>query len=81
MTITVRLFSVVRERAGISQVALTLPELATVAVARDALLERFPALRALTAGTAFAVNLSYTSLETQLHEGDELALIPPVSGG
>ena len=74
--ITVRLFAGLRERAGLGTTALELPE---DAVAGDvwALLnlgERPP-------GIAFAVNRAYASEDTPLADGDEVALIPPVSGG
>jgi MoaE-MoaD fusion protein len=74
--VTVRLFAMLRERAGVPEVTLDLPEGARVA---DALAE----LRALAAGIplVMAVNREYASEETPLDPGDELALIPPVSGG
>jgi molybdopterin converting factor subunit 1 len=74
--VTVRLFAMLRERAGAPEVTLELPEGARVG---DALAE----LRALAAGIplVMAVNREYASEETPLDPGDELALIPPVSGG
>jgi len=74
--VTVRLFAALRERAGASEVALDLPEGARVA---DAL----AALDELAAGVplVMAVNREYASEDTTLDPGDELALIPPVSGG
>jgi molybdopterin synthase catalytic subunit len=74
--ITVRLFAVLRERAGASQVTLELPDGARV---RDALRE----LAGLADGLplVMAVNRDYADEETVLDPGDELALIPPVSGG
>jgi molybdopterin converting factor subunit 1 len=74
--VTVRLFAMLRERAGAPEVTLELPEGARVA---DALTE----LRALAEGIplVLAVNREYASEETPLDPGDELALIPPVSGG
>jgi len=82
MTISVRLFAVLRERAGRERVELELADGATVddAVAAlgkqaglDGLLEALP--------VAMAVNREYASGATELRPGDELALIPPVSGG
>jgi MoaE-MoaD fusion protein len=72
----VRLFAALRERAGAEEIELVLPEDALVADALDRLAE-------LTAGVSvvMAVNQEYARTETQLHPGDELALIPPVSGG
>jgi molybdopterin synthase catalytic subunit len=76
MQVTVRLFAGLRERAGADQVQLELPDGARV---RDALSE----MAALTAGlpVVMAVNREYADVEHPLGAGDELALIPPVSGG
>jgi len=82
MTVTVRLFAMLRERAGRDAIELELADGARVADALEALrdgtalgeaLERMP-VRA-------AVNREYVGSDTPLAEGDELALIPPVSGG
>src|SRR4051794_9600566 len=74
--VTVRLFAMLRERAGSDSVTLTLPEGARV---RDAL----DSLAGLAEGIplVMAVNREYASEEHVLAAGDELALIPPVSGG
>jgi len=74
--ITVKLFAVLRERAGASEVTLELPEGARV---RDAI----DSLASVTAGVpvVMAVNREYVPPDRSLAEGDELALIPPVSGG
>jgi MoaE-MoaD fusion protein len=76
MQVRVRLFAGLRERAGASEVELELPEGALVGDA----LER---MRALTDGlpVLMAVNQEYADPGATLHGGDEVALIPPVSGG
>jgi molybdopterin synthase catalytic subunit len=76
MRVTVRLFAGLRERAGTAEVELELPDGARVA---DALAE----LRSLTSDTPVvaAVNREYADAELALRPGDEVALIPPVSGG
>ena len=76
MRVRVRLFAQLRERAGASEVELELPEGARV---RDAL----AAVRELAAGlpVVMAVNREYASEDSALAPGDELALVPPVSGG
>lgn len=76
MRVTVRLFAQLRERAGRRELELDLPEDAAV---RDAL----AAVEELTAGlpVVMAVNREYADEGVRLHAGDELALIPPVSGG
>jgi molybdopterin converting factor subunit 1 len=76
MEVTVRLFAILRQRAGQDAVALELPEGARV---RDAL----DALSDVTADVCcvMAVNREYAQDDDVLQAGDELALIPPVSGG
>lgn len=81
MTVRVKLFAVLREKAGVSEWALELPDGATVADARQPLLARFPALRDYVGRCAYAVNRAYAKPDTVLYDRDELALIPPVSGG
>ncbi len=81
MRIRARLFAMLREQAGEAEVVLDLGPGATVADAAAALTERLPALRPYAARVAYAVNESYVKPDTPLHDGDELALIPPVSGG
>jgi len=82
MTVTVRLFAVLRERAGAETVALELADDATVADALSALAQR-PGLDELLERmpVRMAVNRDYAEAKTRLQSGDELALVPPVSGG
>ena len=81
MRVRVKLFAVLRERAGESEAMLELPDGATVAVARDLLARTYPTLATHLSRVAFAVNQSYVKPDAPLADGDELALIPPVSGG
>ena len=81
MNVTVKLFAIVRERAGVGELSLDVPAGATVAAAGRAIVERFPVLKEFEPRVAYAVNREYASRETVLRDGDELALIPPVSGG
>jgi MoaE-MoaD fusion protein len=83
MILQVRLFAVLRERAGRDTLEIELAEGATVAEAMRALAAASePLAGALEAmPVVMAVNRSYASEETPLATGDELALIPPVSGG
>ncbi len=76
MDVRVRLFAMLRERARAGEVALELPDGASVA-------EALEALGWLTDGipVVMAVNREYAEPEATLRAGDELALIPPVSGG
>ena len=81
MRITVRLFAGVRERAGAGVMALSLPDGATVEEAVEAVLRELGGERVLPSRLLTAVNEEYVRRDTVLLDGDELALIPPVSGG
>jgi molybdopterin synthase catalytic subunit len=76
MRVTVRLFAQLRERAGTAELSIELPEGARV---KDAIDE----LGALTGElpVVMAINREYADRDAPLSPGDELALIPPVSGG
>jgi len=82
MVVQVRLFAVLRERVGADSLELSLGPEATVDDALASLRER-PPLDALLAElpVVMAVNRDYAVGSTVLRAGDELALIPPVSGG
>ena len=82
MLFHVRLFAMLRERAGRDAVQVELPDGATVRDAVDAV-AREHGLGELMARmpVVMAVNREYASADTSLSEADELALIPPVSGG
>lgn len=81
MRVVVRLFAILRERAGTGEFQMDLPDGATVASAAQRLIEIHPSVRDHARHVAYAVNREYARPETQLHDGDELAVIPPVSGG
>jgi MoaE-MoaD fusion protein len=76
MQITVRLFAGLRELAGTGRQELEFPDVASVSDVWPAL-----GLGPEPAGVLYAVNRAYADRETELSEGDEVALIPPVSGG
>ena len=81
MRITVKLFAILRDRAGVSEIPLDLPEQCDVSAASAAIAERLPAIADFLPRVAHAVNREYMPTTTTLEDGDELALIPPVSGG
>jgi molybdenum cofactor biosynthesis protein MoaC/molybdopterin converting factor subunit 1 len=82
MEVELRLFAVFRERAGRERLALELPEGATVADALAAAAEQ-PGLGEILAAMPVraALNREYVDDDAPVAAGDELALIPPVSGG
>ena len=79
--ITLRLFAVFREALGTSTLTQEVPEGTTVEQVLAQLIDRFPALAGAEAAVSFSVNRSYAAADTVLHAGDEVAFIPPVSGG
>jgi MoaE-MoaD fusion protein len=79
--IRVRLFAIQRELAGTREVALELPDGADVEAAWEALVARHPVLAAGRSSMRFARNGEYADPGTPLADGDEVAMIPPVSGG
>jgi molybdopterin converting factor subunit 1 len=81
VTIEVLLFAQARERAGVSRLALELPEGSRVGDALDAVVRAHPGLAPLVPSLAVAVNGVLARTEAPLHPGGELALLPPVSGG
>ena len=81
MKLSVRLFAILRERAGADSVEIDVPEGSTVADAIEAL-RRQPGLTELDAlPVRLAVNQEYADPAEPIEPGDELAAIPPVSGG
>jgi molybdopterin synthase catalytic subunit len=82
MEVEVRLFAMLRERAGIDRVTVELPDGATVGDAIAAVSgERELGELIAAMPVVMAVNREYAAAEDPLSAGDELALIPPVSGG
>ncbi|MEA2574629.1 MAG: sulfur-carrier protein [Chloroflexia bacterium] len=81
MKVTVRLFATFREAAGTSENVNQVEPGTTVAQLWDALQTQFPRLQPMAAISAFAVNGYYAKPTTRLADGDEVAFIPPVSGG
>lgn len=82
MRVTFLLFASARELCECSEVSLELSEGSrSVAAALDALCARFPRLSPLRPQLQLAVNHRYAAPELELAEGDEVAVIPPISGG
>jgi molybdopterin synthase catalytic subunit/molybdopterin converting factor small subunit len=81
LRVRVRLFAIQRELAGTRGVEVALPDGATIEDAWAALVNRFPVLAPGRASLRFARNGGYAPPDTPLGDGDEVAMIPPVSGG
>jgi molybdopterin synthase catalytic subunit len=80
MNVRVRLFASAREAAGVGHLLLELPDGATVSEAIDRITKAHPLVREIQQ-LVIAKNRDYVGLDERLADGDELALIPPVSGG
>lgn len=81
MNVRVRCFAAVREIVGVGELVVELPEGSTLDQLIHQLQSQFPKLQALTGSLLFSVNREYASTDKKLAAGDEVALIPPVSGG
>jgi molybdopterin converting factor subunit 1 len=79
MCVKVRLFASYREAAKTNRLDAPLAAGARISDLIELLAERLPALR--TAPGMVAVNHTYVGPDFTLHDGDEVAFIPPVSGG
>jgi molybdopterin converting factor subunit 1 len=79
--VTVRLFARLREIVGAPEIHLTLREGATAGEAWARLADQHAELEAYASSISCAVNEDYARLSAPLREGDEVAFLPPVSGG
>ena len=81
MHITVKLFALMREYAGTDTVDLELPEGVDIAQALAVLQHQYPVLKPYVDNARLSLHMEFVDAETLLRPEDELALIPPVSGG
>src|SRR5438876_9302122 len=81
MRVRVFFFGAARDAAGHGQVEIELPSSCHAANAFEKVLAAYPALRRFGRSLLFAVNQEYASGDREVHDGDELAVFPPVSGG
>jgi molybdopterin converting factor subunit 1 len=81
MSVTVRLFAGLRDIAGADELSRTVTPPATVADVWQALINEWPALAPYAASLSCAVNAQYARMATPVGDGDEVAFLPPVSGG
>jgi molybdopterin converting factor subunit 1 len=81
MRVTVRLFARLRELAGTSELQQDLPDDALARTSWESLVREHPSLGDYGAAVSCAVNEEYARLTTPLEDGDEVAFLPPVSGG
>ncbi len=81
MRVTIRLFARLRDLVGAGELVREVAPGATVASVWAALTEEFPSLAAYSSSISGAVNAEYATMASPVQEGDEVAFLPPVSGG
>ncbi|MDF9798239.1 molybdopterin converting factor subunit 1 [Catalinimonas alkaloidigena] len=80
MQLNILLFGVTKEIVGEQRLKLELPQEASVSILLQSLKQNYPALENLES-MLVAVNNEYSEQDQRLQESDEIAIIPPVSGG
>ncbi len=79
--ITLKLFAMFKEKAGRSELEISVAEGTTAGEVLETLIRDYPSLAGLANVTMFAVGEEFVSAETELKDGQQLAFLPPVSGG
>lgn len=81
ITVTVKLFAAYQEAYGVPELIVQLPPETLVGAISDRMEADHPELAQWRSLTRYGINLNFVPPETPLQEGDEVVLIPPVSGG
>ena len=81
MRVTVRLFAQLREVCGGSECVCAVPAGTSVADVWRALILRHPSLEPYGGSVTCAVNADFAKMTSSVRDGDEVAFLPPVSGG
>jgi molybdopterin converting factor small subunit len=79
--VQVSLFALAKQLAGRESIELTLAAPARIATVRAAIAQQAPPLASLVSHSLFAIGTEYAGDDAEVRDGDQLALIPPVSGG
>lgn len=80
MKVNVLAFGIARDIMGGSMVGVEVPNACSIGVLKKLLMDLYPALSSLSSFT-IAINGEYAQPDMVIAEGDEVAIIPPVSGG
>jgi molybdopterin converting factor subunit 1 len=79
--VTIRLFARLRDLVGAGELVREVADDATVAMVWDSLVNEHAAIAVYQQSMSCAVNADFARMTTTLHDGDEVAFLPPVSGG
>ena len=79
--IKVRLFANLRELVGEREITITVPGSVTVSYLNNEILNKYPQLKSFSNKVVTSVNCKVTTGDTVITSSDEIALLPPVSGG
>ena len=81
MRVTIRLFARLRDLVGAGELERAAPEGATVAAVWESLARDYPAIVPYAESMSCAINAEYARMTATIQDGDEVAFLPPVSGG
>lgn len=81
MRVTIRLFARLRDLAGAGELVREVPPESTIAGVWQQLAAELPALKDYERTMSVALNADYSRMSAPVHDGDEVAFLPPVSGG
>ena len=81
MRVTVRLFARLRDIAGAAELSREVAPESTIGTVWRQLVHEFPDLASYERSISSAVNADYARMDQAVNEGDEVAFLPPVSGG
>lgn len=81
MRVTVQLFARLRELSGTDRLVVDVPEGAQVRDVWTETTRHHPSLAPFASAVSCAVNADFAKLSRVVHEGDDIAFLPPVSGG
>ena len=81
MRVNVKLFARLRDLAGTGELVREVPDPATVQTVWRTLTAELPSLSQYEGTMSVAVNAEYARMAAAVHDGDEVAFLPPVSGG
>jgi molybdopterin converting factor subunit 1 len=81
MRVTIRLFARLRDLAGSGELVREVPDPATVRTVWTSLVDEMPGLGDYERTMSVAVNADYSRMSAPVQDGDEVAFLPPVSGG